>query len=136
MFEDEMKIFVEKTDVVSIFENTKKVPQWYIDFEAKTYQKYFGSSLQQKSALTILHKNFSGGPDRVISVTSPYLWGGWDNEVSAFTPIGVYGFTSLYDKSFYRKRMTTIWGWGMQRVLLFWGYLYNANDRTSSVITG
>lgn len=136
LFEDEMKNFVEKTDVISLYNETGNVPQWYVDFEAKTYQKHFGVSSQQKSALTILHKDYSGGTNRAVGLTSPYLWGGWDNKVSAFTPIGLYGFTSLYDKSFYRKRMATIWGWGMQRVVLYWGYLYNANDRTSSVITG
>lgn len=135
-FEDEMKNYVKKNDIINLFEKTGKIPEWYTAFEAKTYEKHFGVSSQQKSLATVLHKNFYGGPDRVIGVLTPYLWGGWNNQVSAFTPIGVYGFTSLYDKSFYRKRMVTIWGWGMQRVLLYWGSLYNANDRTTSVITG
>jgi hypothetical protein len=132
LFEDEMKDFVKKNDIISLYNESEKLPKWYVDFEAKTYQKHFGGSSQQKSALTMLHKNLVGGPDRLVGVTTPQLWGGFNNAVSAFTPIGIWGFTSLYDKSFYRARLATIWGFGMTRVFLN----TSIDNKTTSVITG
>lgn len=134
-FEDAMRTYVEKNDIENKFLTSGKLPKSYVDFESKTYQKYFGIPSQQKSLLTALHKNYYGGPDRLVGTTSPFLWGGWNNKVSSFTPLGVWGFTTLYDKKFYKNRMATIWGVGMSRVY-FWGGYSFLNDRTTSVITG
>lgn len=134
-FENRINNYASENNTITTYETSGKVSKEYKDFENETFNNLIGSKSLEKTTSTVLHQNYLGGPDFVMTSTVPFLGGGWDNEVSAFTPIGLYGVTVLYDKSFYRKRMAVLWGWGFTRIQLYWGYLLVLNDNTSSAMS-
>ncbi|TNE52777.1 MAG: hypothetical protein EP338_14155 [Bacteroidetes bacterium] len=133
-FEKEMREYAEKTGAVKYYEKTGEAPKSYVKYEKEAYKKYFGHA-QDKSYITTLYKDYFGGPSWTMVGYMPFMPPGWNNTVSSYTPVGIYGFTILYDNSFYRNRMATFWGWGFTRYLLYWGWTYYLNDRTSSVLS-
>lgn len=137
-FEEHMKEYAKESGAIDSFEQNGTVPKWYTEYEESKYNEIFGGeegkSNNNKTTITILHKNYLGGPDFPFVTTLPFLGGGWNNAVSAFTPIGLFGVTHLYDNAFYRRRMASIRSWGFHRVQLYWGDLYYLNDRTSSAL--
>lgn len=58
---------------------------------------------------------------------------GWNDKVSSFRSLHIYGFSIFYDKTMFRKRMITItdFGWHLWN---FQGPLKFVNDRTSSCL--
>lgn len=58
----------------------------------------------------------------------PVMYPGWNNKVSCVEFVGIGGSLVIYDKSFFRKRVSTIVNWGMTRINLPSG----VNDRMSS----
>lgn len=135
-FERAMQDRAKELGIIDIeYQKGIKLPKEYTDYEATMYLKYFGRNITSKTVFTTFHKDYTGGPSWVTGSTMPH-WGviGWNNQISSYFPLGIYGFTSFYDDSFYRNRMLTAWDWGWQRIPLFWGWTYLANDRTTSTI--
>ena len=134
-FEKAMREYAEKTGAIKHYEKTGEVTKDYKKYEKMMYAKYLGHLQQDKTVITTLYKDYFGGPSWTFVNHSPFMVPGWNNTVSSFTPVGIYGVTILYDRSFYRTRMANFWGWGFNRVLLYWGWTWNLNNRTSSALS-
>lgn len=92
-----------------------------------------GGNESFERALGILYKDAYGGVPNFGMWGMPFLWSGWNNQVSRISAIGLPSINSVFDKTFYRKRMATLWGigWGNWR---FIGSLSFLNDKASSFI--
>ncbi len=129
-FENHMREYVEENGIEEIYEKTGKVPQSYLDYEKQYHEKVFGKMPENKALAVAFHKDFWGqGSTALMFNTCPFMWPGWNNETSSLLNVGVYGVLTLYDRTFYRSRLTTIWNWGMSFINL-WG----CNDMTSSAV--
>jgi len=133
VFEEIMSDFAEKSGAISEYEEIGELPQWYLEREQFVYDSIFNSSSNLKSAqislFITLFKNYYGGGGSVIMPTHlPVMYPGWNNKVSCVEFVGIGGSLVIYDKSFFRKRVSTIVNWGMTRINLPSG----VNDRMSS----
>jgi len=133
--EKHLAAYAERTGADVITEQTGEVPQWYTDYEQAYVKKMWNfAGVQDRTIMAILHKNFDGGPDTVTlpGIGLPIMWSGWNNAVSAFTPILFSGVHIIFDKSFYRSRMRMFGGnIGGQRIR-FVNNFGGLNNRASS----
>lgn len=134
-FEKEIRAYAAESGTIDYYEKTGELPKEYKKYEKQIYNKHLGKLPQNKTSVTTLYKDFFGGSSWVMVNYLPFMPPGWNNTVSSFVPVGLYGVTHLYDRSFYRTRMATLWGWGFTRVSFFWAWLNVLNDRTSSVLS-
>ena len=125
-----------KNGVVEEYEKTGKVSSAYLDYEAEYYERMIANLTDSPSfrGTDILHKDCRGGNNAPLATTLPFMWPGWNNEVSAYTPLHVYSGLSIYDRSFYRRKMATLWNFGWTRYC-FEGPLSFLNDNMSSAIS-
>ncbi|VAW26716.1 hypothetical protein MNBD_BACTEROID06-1394 [hydrothermal vent metagenome] len=137
MFEKHMRSYAETSGAITEYEKTGIVPESYSLYEEYYYNKLFGlSNARTQAALTALFKGQWGtGSRNLMPGTLPVMVFGWNNVVSSFEPIGVFGFTSMYNKKIYRKRLFTYWSTGFAVISLS-GPLAFANDKMSSGIGG
>jgi hypothetical protein len=138
IFERHMSKYAETSGVEMEFELTGKVPEWYSNYEAEYYSSVFNKSPLNKCFWTELKKDIAGGQTSFMGGTLPFMWPGWNNTVSRFKPLGLYGFTVLYDKWRYKRRIAVFWGWGFSSVFLDHGPpdFSWANNRMSSGFSG
>ncbi len=131
--EEHLSVYAERTGAIARYEATGEVPQPYIDYE-EAYVANALNSIKPRSAIAILHKEFSQGPSASTfpGIGLPVMWPGWNNQTSAFTPLFLGGVHNIYDRSFYRKRIGTIVGFtGLTRIR-FNGPLSSLNNKASS----
>ncbi|MDH5476057.1 MAG: hypothetical protein OEX22_10230 [Cyclobacteriaceae bacterium] len=137
MFEKHMRSYAVTSGAIAEYEKTGIVPESYSLYEKDYYNKSFGqSNARTESVNTALYKNFPGGGGSSIIMfgTMPAMGLGWNNVVSSFEGLGVYGFTTMYDRSFYRNKLFTYWHWGFVKIPLS-GPLAGANDKMSSGVS-
>lgn len=133
-FESVMSAYAEESGTIKEYEATGEVSQAYYDYENEQYERIFGKREEaggKMNSLAMLHKDYFGGSSWPMATTAPFMMPGWNNTVSRYFQFNIYGVFIMYDRSFYRNRMFTLWGWGWQNVRL-WGPLGWANDRMSS----
>ncbi len=109
MLEKHMRLYAETSGAITEYKKTGIVPESYSLYEKDYYNKLFGQkNARIQSVLTGLFKGQGGtGGFRLMAGTIPAMVFGWNNAVSSFEPIGVFGFTTMYDKRFYGRRMFT-----------------------------
>lgn len=138
MFEKHMQSYAETSGAITEYEKTGIVPESYSLYEKDYYNKLFNqSNARTEAGLTALYEHFPGGGGSAILMfgTMPAMGLGWNNVVSSFEGLGIYGFTTMYDKSFYRSKMFTWWSFELVKIPLS-GPLAFANDKMSSGIGG
>lgn len=131
--EEHLRNYADTSGAVSIYDSTGAIPQWYIDYEI-SYLKKMGildeRSIEDRS-LCWLRKgcNHTGGVPMLT--TLPLMWPGWNDAVSRFDHLVIYGNVKLYSKRFYKRRFFDYWNWGYQEIC-FRGPLAYANNRMRS----
>ncbi len=121
--------YAKSSGAIDYYEKYGEVPDWYYEFE----KKYFSNKSEKGVNPVSLYKDFSGGQHSIVAVTLAVMWSGWSKKVSRYYDHAVYGGVSFYKKTFYRKKMASLWGWGHNTVK-FQGHLSSLNDKTKSVI--
>jgi hypothetical protein len=133
---DHLRTYAEANGVIEHYEKTGEVLPAYLDYEQQYYAMMTGTAdmVNERSGTAMLHKNWWGGsPSAPLAGTLPVMWPGWNNEVSAYFPLCLYCGLTVYDRTFYRKNLGTIWEWGYELVP-FINDLSKYNDKMSSTI--
>lgn len=131
--EEHLSAYAERTGVIAHYESTGEVLQSYTDYE-EAYVATVLNGIKPRSAIAILHKEFSQGPSASTfpGIGLPVMWPNWNNKTSAFTPLFLGGVHNIYDRWFYGKRIGTIAGFtGLTRIR-FNGPLASLNNKASS----
>jgi hypothetical protein len=134
-FETAVENYIQEHGIEQIYEETGELPQHFLDFQDEYYNRLFPKKERSKKMPSVLYKDYFGGPAwvAVLSYTA-VMAPGWNNTVSRYYHLGIYGLFSVYDKWAFRNRMATLWGWGWNYIL-FSGPLSSLNNRTSSCIS-
>jgi hypothetical protein len=127
-FDRQMSEYAETSGAIEYYEQTGELPEEYVEFEERAFP-----NIERVPNPLVIYKDFWGGSSRVFATTLPVMPTGWNNKVSRYFDLDVYGGLAIYDKSFYRSRMATLWNWGWQTIR-FSGPLAGLNDRMSSCI--
>lgn len=130
---EHLSTYAIEKGVIDEYERTGVVPQSYIKYERQYYERMMSSSLNQAGTrgYTMLHKECIGGPSAPIISTLPVMWPGWNNKVSAYFDFNVWGNLTIFDRTFYRKKLASIWDWGWKKVC-FTGPLSPLDNKMSS----
>lgn len=133
--EEHLSAYAETNGYIEEYEKTGVVSQSFLDYQ----KQYFDGVTQQNDqaslrAPTMLHKDFTGGASTIASELQPFMFPGWNNRTSRYYSFHVYTGFHIFDRSFYRRRMATLWNFGWQNIL-FQGPLGFLNDRLSSCIS-
>jgi hypothetical protein len=135
-FEEHMSEYAKTSGAIAYFDRTGTIPDFYSTYCKEFYNTVFKPSINGKVAGTpiALHKDYVVGPTWIsITGTLAIMPPGWNNQVSRYMSFGIYGATTMYDDTFFRKRLFTRWGWGWNFILLHASYgLGFANDKMSS----
>ena len=139
LVEQDLADYAVSSGAISTFELTGVVPQSYIDYMDVTLSKFgFAPStapqVQTRSLTNWAYKGCNGTGNSFP--IRGYAWLGiigYDNQISSFLPVGFIGGASdVFDRTFFRSRMTRIWSWAMTRID-FCSYPYTwLDDKASS----
>lgn len=129
--EEHLASYAKDNGYIAEYELTGVVSQDYLDYESEYFNKMTNGV--NSRAVTMLHKDFWGGSSAPMPLTLPVMWPGWNNKVSRYYPLNIWGGMAIYNKAFYRRRMATLWNWGWQSIR-FEGPLSYLNDKMSSGI--
>ncbi len=121
-FSEEMKKYVDDNDIIQYYEENGNVPDSYLEYEKSIYEKYFGrktKKVQSRNLWIQLWKKCRGdeGSNQSIPMfnTYPFMPWGWNNKVSQNEVVGFFAGTAVYDWTFYRKHIGTVWLMGMSK---------------------
>ncbi len=134
--EDHLRTYASTSGAISYYEQTGAILPSYEQYATNyiaTMNCIPGTNQSVERALAILYKDAYGGVPNFGAFGVPFLWSGWNNQISRMSIVGLPSATSIFDKTFYRKRLATLWGLGW-RNFRFIGSLSFLNDRTSSFI--
>ena len=130
----ELDNYITTNDIIHYYEINREVPQSYKEFEESLYQKYFGresNQIQSRNLWIQLFKECKGGSSIPMLHAYAIMPWGWNNKVSAHDVVGIYAGLAVYDKSFFRRHLVTIWRGGFSKMC--WnGFTFN--NRMSSGI--
>jgi len=130
--EEHLRSYAQEEGIIDIYEETNEVPESYLAYEKAYYERMTGNEDSSESrAIYMLHKNCSGGSASPLIHTLPVMWFGWNNQVSRYYPFSIYSGLIIYDNSFYRNRLATLWNWGWTNYCLPPGL----DNRMSSALT-
>lgn len=134
-----MSDYALNSGAIAEFEKTGELPEWYLARELFVYDSLFSENSNLKSAqvslfVTLFENHFvsgvGAGSSVIMTKTLPFMFPGWNNRVSCIEFVGIGGSIVIYDKTFYRDRISTILNWGMTHINLSTG----VNDKMSSGI--
>ena len=141
IFERIMSNYSVKSQAITEFEKSGKLPTSYQEREKFVYDSLFNKNSKiligkVQSGLTTLHDypydpNFSGGGTVIMAGTLPFMFPGWNDRVSSIEILGIGSAVTVYDRTFYRSRLSTVVNWGFQRINLDGG----ADNKMSSGIS-
>ncbi|HRQ28784.1 MAG TPA: hypothetical protein PLU49_01840 [Saprospiraceae bacterium] len=121
-FTDAMREYVSTNNIVEQFETYGTVPASYYEFETLTYNRYFNSNGGNRNIWVGLydHCGPAGEGNSYIAMlkTYPFMPPSWNNRVSQVEIVGIYAGVSIFDKTFYRVYLGTVWGTGFNRKCL------------------
>jgi len=132
-FASHMREYAEKTGTIKEYEQTGKVPEYYTKYEAEYYNKVFGD-ISQSKILYILYDNNNYSGDHI---GVPYFWmlatlGSMKNRVSSVIDGGTGGVITFYDRTFFRRFLTTH---VFTPFLFNWKLSSSVDNRAESVVT-
>jgi hypothetical protein len=133
-FKKVMSDYVRAYGIEEKYLSTGDVPQSYYDYEQEQYERLFGTRQIENGRvqqLAMLHKDVRGGSSWPMHMTAPFMWPGWNDEVSRYYQFNMYGLFIVCEHIFYGGRGFIIHGWGFQNVR-FEGPLWFLNDIMSS----
>jgi hypothetical protein len=130
-----LRDYAIENGVIDYYELNGTVPEYYINYENEIYRRYLNKDPIQERNLWLQLYDFCGinesNPSIPMIRTYPFMPWGWNNRVSKFTVVGIYGGLAIFNKTFYSDHLGTFWSWGMNDVCLM-GFL--ADNRLSSGI--
>ena len=131
-FRDVVVNYCTQNNVIAQYESNGTVPTSFDTW----YSAKFNSSFYAPMILPVtVYKDISGGAAWMHPTgQAVFMAPGWNNTVSRYMHLTFYGWMYVYDKTFYRKHLATIAGWGMSYVY-FIGPLSYLNDKMSSFWT-
>lgn len=130
-FQTNVQNYAIESGALSQYERTGTVPTAFENWFYQQTLVTFGIPDPIDGAFTV-YKHISGGPAWMFPLGQAlFMPPGWNNEVSKFYSLHIFGSTIFYDKTFYRNRMATFTDWGW-KYWYFTGPLSFLNDKTSS----
>jgi hypothetical protein len=129
-FAARLQHIADSNGVIPQYELTGTVPSWYSNYESTYYNSVYPASSAENVAI-MLDKNCGQGGVLPVLNTWPFMPPTWNNSVSLAQNVGVYAGVGIFDKTFYRKNLGTVWLWGFQS-FCFSGTA--ADDKMSSCI--
>lgn len=143
---DSLAYYAVKFNMDSIFLADEEVPDWWSSLEANVYGNVIngiGNPVFTRALITQLNDDWRGicrglhgdGNHQIFTLPGigiPVLgWLGWRNRVSGMAPLLIGGFDNVYRLGFYRKKLATIWSWGLTTTD-FCGPLERLNNNSNS----
>lgn len=123
---DSLAYLAELWNMDSVVNQDGVVPTWWTEVEESVYSYVLfqeETSFQTRSLITQLNDDWRvfcehGDRHRQIftlpGIGFPVLGLlGWRNKVSGMIPLFIGGFDNIYQRSFYRRKLATIWSWGL-----------------------
>jgi hypothetical protein len=131
-FRDDVVNYSTQNNVITQYERDGTVPESFNTW----YSVQFNSTFYAPMVLPVtVYKDISGGSAWMHPLGfATFMAPGWNNTVSRYMHLTVYGWMYVYNKTFYRQHMATIAGWGFNYVY-FIGPLSYLNDKMSSFWT-
>lgn len=135
-FEKIMQEIANQDGLIEEYDKTGILPQWYVEREKVVYDSLFNiypnpKSKQLASAFVALYDNYEAqGSSITMAATWPAMPAGWNNRVSCIQFFGFAGGVNLFDRTFYRSKLTTIYDWGLYKINLAPGI----DNKTSSAV--
>lgn len=117
---DILREYAIEDSVDDYYKENGDVPQNYKDYESLVYQQYFGRELNKVQTINIwvtLYDKCDIGENNTSIIminTYPFMPWGWNNRVSKVQVVGVFAGVAIYDKSWYRRHLGTLWLWGFE----------------------
>lgn len=133
--EEHLAQYADENGYIEEYEKTGEVSQDFIDYQNEYASRILNQdNMASLRAPTILHKDLNGGGAMWIQEFTPFLFLGWNNQTTRYMPFNPFTGFHIYDRSFYRRRLATLWRVGWQQVR-FEGPLQWLDDRLSSCIS-
>lgn len=131
-FRDDVVNYSIQNNVISQYESNGTVPSSFNTW----YSAQFNTTFYAPMIFPVtVYKDISGGSAWVHPTGQAlFMAPGWNNTVSRYMHLTLYGWMYVYNKTFYRQHMATIAGWGFNYVY-FIGPLSFLNDKMSSFWT-
>lgn len=135
--EKDLRNYADSIGAITLFDTTGIIDPAYTSYEAT----YLASIPKIASSET--NRTLNGGvwydniqpssPSTIYPGVSVAMWfGAWQNRVSCFVPRFFYGTDIIYNKTFFRKRMATLTGWGSQPFSFGYPPLTPLNNKSKS----
>lgn len=133
-FRNDVVSYVDQNNIVNQYETTGEIPVTFQPWYDTQIQTYFpnGSKIYQPVNIHTEYNN--GGDDRSWVHLYGYAYfmvPGFNNQVSRYQLWGFIAPVSIFDKTFYRNHLATIWSIG-ETWYRFQGPLLFLNDKMSS----
>lgn len=131
---EELNKYVIEHDIIQYYNKNGDVPASYRDYEESLYDKYFGRKAKQVQSRNLwiqLYKQCKGGSSIPMFHAYAFMPWGWNNKVSAHEVVGLFAGLAVYDKTFFRKHLVTLWNTGLYK-MCWEGFTFN--NRMSSGI--
>jgi hypothetical protein len=120
--ENDLKNYANSIGAIDLYDRTGQIDTRYTIFE----QNYIATSpaLQKNSTNSVIGINgiwydnpYPSKPSTAYPPISAFMWfGAWQNRVSGFRSIWIYGVDFLYKRTMFRSRLATFTGWGDSEV--------------------
>ncbi len=133
-FETELTNYINDNGIIEAYESDRVLSEDFIAYQNALIDRYFPGAADDRGAIT-LHKDYIGGASWIHGSASAILVPGYNNTVSRHFDFSIYGFVNVYDRTFYRRKMVTLWAWGWSNIWYHqsWGLAF-LNNRMSSQI--
>jgi hypothetical protein len=140
--ENHLAQYAISSGAIAEYEKTGIEPTWYNTYVTNyLVQHKTASSIQSRAAMVMMYDDCfigaSAGAIPFLNGNSATMYAGlWNNKVSAFEPLGIWGFDTFYDNMFFGKRLATWWKTGFEKYHFCdqgFGFI---NNKTSSWLGG
>ena len=129
-----LRDYAQSSGAVDYLEQKGEVPQSYLDYEQRYLAEHLPTddliAAKQRSLVGVLFKD--SYCRRAFNFTLPLLGTPFfifnNNEASSFEALLIGGYHRGFDKSFYRRRIYSLWVWGFS----CYNLPASVNDRISS----
>lgn len=127
-----VKNYATNTGEIEHYEHYGEVSSSFESWFNQQVVQYFGNNNPTEGSFTVYKDISSLNPSWTFLLGQAlFMPPGWNNTVSKFYSLHIYGSTLFYDKTFYRNRMATFTDFGW-KYWYFQGPLNYLNDKTSS----
>ncbi len=138
-FADTMYNYALRHNLIALVESGEALPSTYYQFESQQAQTFFGQigSYWLKVWDDVVPYGSSAyAMSPLLPTLDPWISGfdNWNDRIGSYRRGGVYSVEHLYDRTFFRKHLATLSGWGTSEVWMFQGSIFSyLNNRISSM---